>query len=280
MIKSTRTSPRSNTLNDQEPSVVKRLQQSRTFARIKPIVYSLIVAVVFLSALYFFPNTTTINPTSEGLILFLVLLVGYLIFSGKLSEIGGAGFVLRLREISEANVAIEEFSNLPVSELIAAAQTVPKGPVDVLKQNILPRLVGERITTLSVKEGDPVERFALASHLEYMTASPYFRDVIFVDDKGRFKGRIGPENLLKLLNFWENSTPLIKAINERRIADIPGVSTHYVSINATNREALREMVREDVDMLSVLDLEGRFVGVVQRDHILASPLVRLIAEGR
>jgi CBS domain-containing protein len=258
----------------------QRLTSSKTLARVKPVGSSLIVTIVFVILTYLFPNSVTISPTSEGLILFLVLTISYLIFSGKLSEIGGAGFFLRLRQISDASIVSERFRNIGVKELTDPSLIVGKGSIDYLKQNIVPRMIAEKITTLSVKKGDSIQRFALAQYLEYMIASPYFRDVIFVDEKGRFEARIDPDALLKLLNFHEISGSLLHSIDEWRLAEIPGISRLYVTETASNREALQEMVREDVALLSVLDKQDNFVGVVRRENIVDPILLQVISEER
>jgi hypothetical protein len=234
--------------------------------------------VVFVIVVYLFQGASAVNPTSEGVLVFLVLLISYLIFSGRLSEIGGAGFVLRLREISRSSVSIEKVRALTVGDLMSEAKIVGKGSLDYLRQNLVPRLSYSKITSLSIKQGEPVERNALYQYLSYLTTSSDFRDVIFVDDKGKFKGWMDPALLLKLLNFYESASPLITAMNEDRVEDIPGVLTHYVMENTINRDALRKMVREKVPQLSVLDSEERFIGVVKRDDIVDSPLIQAITE--
>ena len=243
-----------------------------------PIAASVAVLIVFIVVLYLFQNSATINPSSEGLVGFVVLLISYLIFSGRLSEVGGAGFVLRLREISRSNVAIERVSALTVGELVTHSLIVGKGSLADLKQDIIPRLSYIRITSLSIKQTDPVDRIVLNEYLSYLTTSPYFRDVIFIDEKNRFKGWIDPETLLKLLNFYESAGPLVKAIQEDRIVDIPGVIIQFVREDTTNRDALRTMIRENVRLMPVVDMDGKFIGVVERDNIVDSPLIRAIIE--
>jgi hypothetical protein len=59
------------------------------------------------------------------------------------------------------------------------------------------------------------------------------------------------------------------------VPGLPGVVTRTLSASVTNQEALREMMRLNLDALVVEDDQGRVKGVVERGQLLAKLLLAL-----
>jgi len=56
--------------------------------------------------------------------------------------------------------------------------------------------------------------------------------------------------------------------------------THQVSIgiNSSNREALSEMEKADVNELAVVDRSGKFVGLINQEQIVRKVLSKIVRE--
>ena len=86
--------------------------------------------------------------------MFGLLLVSYLIFSGKIAEIGGAGLTLRLRQFSAESKVFEIFRGTEIRKLVADSQIVAKSSESDLKNVVVPSLFRDKITALSLKRGE------------------------------------------------------------------------------------------------------------------------------
>ncbi len=212
-----------------------------------------------------------IRPSPEVLVIFAIVFVGYLIFSGRVAEIGGAGWVVKLRNASQNTVLIQR-----IRELVSPSVSVDKGSIEHLKQEIIPKLMSEPISTLSLKKGLSYTSAALWEYLGYLKSLPTFHDVIFVDELGHFQGWIDPQMLLNLLNYFETRAPIEKLLTNWELTKMPGLITSWIAESSTNQEALVKMNEERLSLLPVLDQNGRFVGTVQRETILGQLLETML----
>src|SRR5712692_4306456 len=188
--------------------------------RIKRLVPIGLTAVWFLFLLllsFLFNNYgNEFRPSPEVLVVFVIVFVGYLIFSGRVAEIGGAGWVVRLRNISQSTVSIQR-----IRESLNPSVRVDKGSIEHLKREIIPTLMSEPISTLSLKKGLGYDSYTLWEYLGYLKSLPTFHDVIFVDELRHFQGWIDPQALLNLLNYIETRAPMERLLNNWELAKIP-----------------------------------------------------------
>src|SRR5712692_5215334 len=73
---------------------------------------------------------TTISPfiavRNEFLVVALVLLAVYLIFSGRISEISGWGLTLKIRVVSKSSIIFSTIQDIPVDDIIGETRAFNK----------------------------------------------------------------------------------------------------------------------------------------------------------
>jgi CBS-domain-containing membrane protein len=117
----------------------------------------------------------------------------------------------------------------------------------------------------------------LARYLDYLRTSPYFRNIVFLDQQGRFEGLMDPEALRLLLEYTEGRKTIEESLEEWNLSAIPGMIRSSVPETARNREALQRMLVESINVLPVVDSNRAFLGVVTRDEIVSRSIYSMIA---
>ncbi len=241
------------------------------------LVSSLLVIVLVVFNLF----NGLLKPTTESFIAFGIILVSYLVFSGRVLRVSAGAFSLWMKEEVTPNkfeLTIAELLNVPLTD--PSSQTVTKSSQEYLMKVILPRLYKDRITTLSLTEGEKYTSFDLINYLTYLKTSPYFRHVVFIDRQGRFGGVMDPIALLQLLQLQQGRNYFETLLKEWNLSDIPGVIKVSVPATTTNREALRKMFAEGLDTLPVVSSSGAFMGIVTREEIVSRSIYKLITDNR
>ena len=83
-----------------------------------------------------------------------------------------------------------------------------------------------------------------------------------------------------ILNNSNLGNEFIHLINEgqrENLLRFPGVIKETISIQTTNAEALREMTKQNLEALVVIDEQGQLKGVVEREQILSKMMLALAA---
>lgn len=235
---------------------------------------TIIAAVVFfllLLVLSAWSNSTGLAGLRIDPTLVLIALVPFVIFlviSGQVQSLtlpGGLGLVFRTFAKQPIAAEKKDLGSMPLDMELAVA--TGKGGVDELGKKILQ----ENPNTLSfnLQKKGYYAKDAISKYLEY----PNFRYILFNDASGKSRALMKAEDFKAL-----HHTPGVDTVNEiesgRVSRDAKVVPT--IREGATNKEALNLMDSTRSDTLSVVDAEGKHVGVVTRDAILKNLMAKLL----
>jgi CBS domain-containing protein len=237
------------------------------------ILVTLSLVVAGLAVLWFAKSVAGLEGEAILVALLVIPLVVYAVASGRLEELRGGGIEARFARVATATVTPDS-RQLPVEAIYGVEKASPRQLPAVLD-----RLADETapIGLTIVLGKDRYTRDALRKYLVALGQLPKFKFVVFVDPEGRFEAYM-PHWLLGRLLEGPRSSAFVTALNEGLIGTIrryPGVVRHAITTKHTNEHALREMERQGLEAIVVLDEERRVVGVVEREDVLSTMLLAL-----
>jgi hypothetical protein len=226
-----------------------------------------------LAVLWFAKSVAGLEGEAILVALLVTPLVVYAVASGRLEELRGGGIEARFARVATATV-LPESTQLPVEAMYGVEKANPRQLPAVLD-----RLADETapIGLTIVLGKDRYTRDALRKYLAALGQLPKFKFVVFVDLEGHFEAYM-PHWLLGRLLEGPRSGAFVTALNEGLIGTIrryPGVVRHAITTKHTNEHALREMERQGLEAIVVVDEERRVVGVVEREKVLSTMLLAL-----
>jgi hypothetical protein len=233
----------------------------------------LLVAIALLSSIWVAPGSVEEPGFKLEAVHVFVALVPFLmllILSGKLKEISGpGGIALSLRDEAQKPVSLQ-ISEMPLE--IDPEIVQEKGGVNLLAE----RLAENPPTTLSFQIGrtNYYSQRDIEEYLDQLSQHPDFQNILFADRDGKFKGLMGVEVFRTLLQAGR----VIEDIENGRILENPRVVTSSIPVNATNRQALTEMDRRELNRIAVVDLRGAFIGVLTQDEIIRKIMTKMLEE--
>jgi len=236
----------------------------------KNIVTTFLVFVVFIILLIvinFIKNSGFLGDvTIDTTIIFLAILpfIIYLAVSGKISEFKGGGFEVTFNNASNAEVSFKS-----EEVVFDEVESVVKGSVEKLWENILPKMAKKLTSVLFLVPGKwCYEYTALKKYLEELTKFDFFKYVLFVgEDTKTFKGYMHARDLLAQLLDESKKDKIINKINSGDVEGIIGFKKDYIKDYMSNREALKFMEKEGITEAAVVDKDMDFKGFTNQDMI-------------
>lgn len=207
-----------------------------------------------------------------------VLVFGlYLFLTGRVTRIEAGGVTLE-RAISQAHGTSVEGTVTEVSSL-------PVDRVDYWEKGgpaTLDRILEEGGEALSLQFGHGGYRGeALEEYLDQLVAAGKIRWVLFLDEDSGFWGMVEAGDLGRLLGRELSAQTLANALNTgdrepllEHLEDLVPAEA-ALTPGTEKRAALEAMEERSVDVLPVLDEEGRFRGVAERSRLVASILLEV-----
>lgn len=205
----------------------------------------------------------------------LAPLVIWMLASGRLSEFNGFGLAFKLKEATRAPVSLA----VDGERVAAGDPVVPeaissgsKGGIDLIDQ-----LIGRRVQAITLTAGRQgyYSNWAIEKYLERLTPQPLFRHVLITDAAGRFAALADPVELLEALRA--DAIDLVALLEQGQLEAIPGASVQAIPADSSKAEALRMMDRHGLARVPVVDVQGHFTGVVERDKVTSSVLAQLVS---
>jgi signal-transduction protein with cAMP-binding, CBS, and nucleotidyltransferase domain len=209
--------------------------------------------------------------------LLLIPILMYVIISGKLEELKGPGG-LEAKFARAANESISTASE-KVELSTEEMQIVEKESVELLERKR--QELNEAQPIVMIMELGKVnyyQRQATLSYLEMLSQFRNFKFVVFVDKSKRFVAYMPSWAVKGLLSKQQLGDEFIWGINQGRIQDLfryPGVVRETIRTQSTNAEALREMTRQNLEALVVIDENSQLKGVVEREQVLSRMMLSL-----
>jgi hypothetical protein len=222
---------------------------------------------------------TYLGFAGEGLfisILLLPLLV-YVILSGRIQELKAPGGL----EAKFRTLANESIS--PGSETIRPEpdelQAVLKESPTALEQKVQELDDSKPILMLMQIGSNSYSTQTAMMYLNTLSKFRNFRFVAFLDHRKRLVGHMSAWSVRALLQKAQLGSEFIDAINRGLSAELmryPGFETDTITKSWTNANALREMVRRNVDALLVVNEKKQLEGVVEREQIISLMMLSLV----
>lgn len=245
----------------------------RNHREIATVLITLALVSAGLAVLWFAKSVAGLEGEAILVALLIIPLVVYAVASGRLEELRGGGIEARFARVATATVTPDS-TQLSVEAMYGVEKANPRqlpAVIDRLADETAP--IG--LTIFLGK--DRYTRDALRKYLAALGQLRTFKFVVFVDLEGRFEAYM-PHWLLSQLLEGPHSGAFVTALNKGLIGTIrryPGVVRHAITTKHTNEHALREMERQGLEAIVVVDEERRVVGVVEREKVLSTMLLAL-----
>jgi hypothetical protein len=242
----------------------------------KIIIQTFVNSLIFFTILFIissedlFTNRYGFNLEPINVFIALIPLVIWLIVSGKLKELKGPGGIgIIMRDEGQKSIS-PEITKIALK--VDPAVVEKKGGLDELRYKIL----HNPPTTLSfeIEKKNYYNLEAIKDYIYELEKNPDFRYILFNDADGKFKG-IMKVNYFKYLLETDD---LVQRIENSKILEDSRVTRKCIKITSTNKQALNEMEKVNVNMLPVVDRRGRFIGVVTQEEILRRILTKILQE--
>ena len=202
----------------------------------------------------------------------------FLIVSGKLSKF----------ELSESGLKIEtaitEAAQSKISGLEIAVE-LEKLPTETVSSATkggtaeIPKLINQKTEALSFYLGySGYNGHAIGEYLTRLTAKPFLKYLIFLDENGKFFGispaaKFANQDPSSEEHYYDLAKWLVNNDTKSLTASVPGLITRDEALSQSNSrsQALSKMMELKVDTLPVLDNEGNLAGMVDRSSVWESP---------
>jgi CBS domain-containing protein len=240
-----------------------------------------ILASIFFLALGFLAvwiSKNVLNQESNALFVALLLLpiIVYVIFSGRLKELRAGGLEAKFADVAGQSV---EVASETIEPSISDMEIVAKAGARELQKQIYYMDESKAIILMLVlgKE-EYYNRRIWLSYLETLSQYRTFKFVVFLDKENRFVSYIPSWAMLRILRMEALGDEFVEIINRGDIQELrryPSVVTRTISTKATNIDALREMITQNLEALLVVDEDRKLKGVVEREQILSRLLLAM-----
>jgi CBS domain-containing protein len=229
-------------------------------------------AIALVSSILVVLVAQRVLDLSGELVLVTVLIIPLVVFgviAGVLEEISGpGGWKAKFRATARRPAEFE--AQLEVVEFIG------KGPGGELYRRL--RTVSASSTPILVLrfptdiQYDP---WILREYVEALTHHPWFRFVVVLDEAQRLVGHTTGWSLLRAIEDDAGADDRFPAIGQGRLFEVVERLPDPPTRDITRRKALREMERQGIDALLVVDESRRILGVLSREMVLSQLMLAL-----
>lgn len=217
--------------------------------------------------------------TGEGLLISLLLLplLVYVILSGRIQELKApGGLEAKFRTLANESISPGSETIRPEPEELQAV--IKENPM-VLEQKVQELDDWKPILMLMQIGSNSYSPEAAMKYLDTLSKFRNFRFVVFLDHRKRLVGHMSAWSVRALLQKAQLGSEFIDAINRGLSAELmryPGFETDAITKTCSNANALREMVRRNVDALLVVNEKKQLEGVVEREQIISLMMLSLV----
>jgi hypothetical protein len=213
---------------------------------------------------------------NSDILLALIPIAFWLILSGKVKVIEFGGFKIESAFVQAVEASISpEVNKIPVDQV----EMETKGGI-----GLIPRLIENKTEALVFYLGQGgYYGPAIGRYLRELTAFPFFKYIIMNNEDGSFFGLADARSLNALLISEESSAPynlddIAQWLNRKdyeNLSRLPGFLgiEQAISQDEDKRSALGRMNAVGSETLPVVDDNGRFLGMVDRNRLTSSLII-------
>lgn len=214
-----------------------------------------------------------------GSILLLPILV-YVILADKITSFKAGNIEATFKEVANTKVSIgndtiEELSNPNFDVVNKGATSMVPSIVSTLKE----KMDGNnRILILKMGTGGYYALGAVTHYIKELFLFPKFKFIVLLDENEKVVAFISKEKLLPILENQNLGEEFIRIVNHeepKELSIFPGIILNKIEESTRNIEALKEMDKNNLNELIVVDAKGKLKGVIQREDILSKLMIAL-----
>ena len=206
---------------------------------------------------------------TSWLALSLAPVVIWLITTQQLSEFSGFGLAFKLNKVTATPVSLQLDGDLIQPEAISSDAKEGIGKIDLFKRDRVAAI------TLEVgKQGYYLDS-AIQRYLRELAPLSFFKYVLFLDKDRHFKGMIWGSKLLEEMR--NGNIDLVNLLETENISNISGINMASITSGSSKQSALQLMDRHGLSELPVVNENGQFIGVVERNKITSSIVAQLVS---
>lgn len=211
----------------------------------------------------------------------LVPLLAYLLLSGAIAEFGFGGVNAKFNRAASTAMTLADVGPMMPSSG-DFDQVGEEGSAAVQHMLDTYKLSEARPIVLNLKLGrGDYEQEQTLGFITQLSAHRSFKLVTFLDRHDRVVAYMPFWAARLLLLDREEGERFISTINDNQVGallDYPQVDARLLRSQDTNAQALRQMRAQNLEALVVVDADGRLKGVVERDDVVSSMMLALVAQ--
>ena len=225
--------------------------------------------IVFLLVLVNYRINKEFKIETSWLALALAPVLIWLLTTDQLSEFSGFGLAFKLKEATAKPVSLQLDGDIIKPEQISSDEKEGLSKID--------SFIRRKVTAVTLKINKPhyYNNWAISQYLERLTPYSFFKYVLFVKEPNVFVGIIDASALYDQMR--NSNFDLVARLEAGRIEDIAGVSTTSIQSGSSKEASLHLMDKLGLAWLPVVDEEGHFKGIVERDKITSSIVAQLVS---
>lgn len=213
---------------------------------------------------------------NSDILLALIPIAFWLILSGKVKVIEFGGFKIESAFVQAVEAAIgPQVNKIPVDQVEMEA----KGGI-----GLIPRLIENKTEALVFYLGHGgYNGSAIGNYLRELTAFPFFRYLIMNNEDSSFFGLADARSLNAFLVSDESPAPYsfdeiaewLNRTDHENLSRLPGFLSieHAIQEDEDKRSVLGRMDELGSETLPVVDENGRFLGMVDRNRLTSSLII-------
>lgn len=238
-------------------------------------------ATLLLSWLFSSDPAKTVGDVVLVSVLVMPILI-YAIISGSLKELRGPGGLgATFNSVATESVS-DRLAHVRVSIDGEDRQILSSGETQTLQDETQLGLHDTQPIFMKVTfgKGDYTLK-ALRDHVESYYRLRSFELVVFLTEDERFLAFMPAWAAKQTLNDPKRKQEFVDLINGGRpeLLSYPGVVGKAISTEATNAEALREMVKHNTRFLIVTDEKNQVAGIAEREQVIGRMVLALADSG-
>ncbi len=194
----------------------------------------------------------------------------WLLASGQLSEMSGFGVAFKLREAVARPFSLKVHGSKIVPEVLPTDEKAGLAAIPGFIENRIPAM------TLQLQRKNYYDNAAIMEYLRRLTPHDFFRFVVFIDQAGKFKALIAARSFYEQIRM--HKLDVVEMLETADLSALKGLVTSSISSNSNKREVLEKMAHENLSELPVIDDDGHFTGIIERDKLTSSIVLDLVTE--
>ncbi len=243
---------------------------------LKSDLFSLLSTILFLLLglvlIIIVHSITDLKSEVFYIFLFFFPILGYSIFSGKLSEFTAGSFAAKFSTVSEKPI---EWASQTINPSADEMLTIVKDGAVPLRKKIK-NLDESKPKILALTLGQNYSRKAVITYMQALAFSKNFEFVVILNEEKKYIGCFQSGIMFRIIENHALGEEFIKNLNEASESSIklfPGLITDSLTTKDSYIEALNKLTQRNLNSLIVLNENRNLCGFIDRNQIMSKILI-------